>query len=333
MANDIDIFSLEPSKISRDLKGKYLLLYGAPKVGKTSFAVQAPRALVCAFEMGTNALAGTRFVPMLKWTDFKKVVSQLRKPQAREMYDTVVIDTVSIAFDLCNKYICQREGVDTVRDVAWGQGWGMLKQEFQEAFREITMLGFGLIFIAHAKEKPTEARDSEGNTISAMAPDLTSSAYTIVNSIVDLIGYIAVEYDEQGRSERYLYTRQTPTVFAGSRYKYLAPKIKFGYNELVDAIGDAIEQSVEKDGAEVTDHTVINQVKTRPFSEIMEEAKAIWVKYLDNATNDEEKEQHLNVMKDIIRRIFGTEDFKLSSAVPSQADLIELFIDEVKELI
>ncbi|MBO7693639.1 MAG: ATP-binding protein [Methanobrevibacter sp.] len=332
MANDIDIFSLEPSKISRDLKGKYLLLYGAPKVGKTSFAVQAPRALICAFEMGTNALAGTRFVPMLKWTDFKKVVSQLRKPQAREMYDTIVIDTVSIAFDLCNKYICQREGVDSIRDVAWGQGWGMLKQEFQEAFREITMLGFGLIFIAHAKEKPTEARDSEGNSISAMAPDLTSSAYTIVNSIVDLIGYISVEYDTNGGSERYLYTRQTPTIFAGSRYKYLAPKIKFGYQELVDAIGDAIEQSVSKDGAEVTDHTVINQVKSRPFAEIMEEAKNIWGKYLDVASTEEEKDQHLNVMRDIIRRVFGSEDFKLSTAVPSQADLVELFVDEVKDL-
>ena len=332
MANDIDIFSLEPSKISRDLKGKYLLLYGAPKVGKTSFAVQAPRALICAFEMGTNALAGTRFVPMLKWTDFKKVVSQLRKPQAREMYDTIVIDTVSIAFDLCNKYICQREGVDSIRDVAWGQGWGMLKQEFQEAFREITMLGFGLIFIAHAKEKPTEARDSEGNSISAMAPDLTSSAYTIVNSIVDLIGYISVEYDTNGGSERYLYTRQTPTIFAGSRYKYLAPKIKFGYQELVDAIGDAIEQSVSKDGAEVTDHTVINQVKSRPFAEIMEEAKNIWGKYLDIASTEEEKDQHLNVMRDIIRRVFGSEDFKLSGAVPSQADLVELFVDEVKDL-
>ena len=332
MANDIDIFSLEPSKISRDLKGKYLLLYGAPKVGKTSFAVQAPRALICAFEMGTNALAGTRFVPMLKWTDFKKVVSQLRKPQAREMYDTIVIDTVSIAFDLCNKYICQREGVDSIRDVAWGQGWGMLKQEFQEAFREITMLGFGLIFIAHAKEKPTEARDSEGNSISAMAPDLTSSAYTIVNSIVDLIGYISVEYDTNGGSERYLYTRQTPTIFAGSRYKYLAPKIKFGYQELVDAIGDAIEQSVSKDGAEVTDHTVINQVKSRPFAEIMEEAKNIWGKYLDIASTEEEKDQHLNVMRDIIRRVFGSEDFKLSAAVPSQADLVELFVDEVKDL-
>jgi len=27
---DIDIFSLEPSKISRDLKGKFLLIYGEP---------------------------------------------------------------------------------------------------------------------------------------------------------------------------------------------------------------------------------------------------------------------------------------------------------------
>lgn len=332
MANDIDIFSLEPSKISRDLKGKYLLLYGAPKVGKTSFAVQAPRALVCAFEMGTNALAGTKAVPMLKWTDFKKVISQLRKPQGREMYDTIVIDTVSIAFDLCNKYICQREGVDSVRDVAWGQGWGMLKQEFQEAFREITMLGFGLIFIAHAKEKPTEARDSEGNTISAMAPDLTSAAYTIVNSIVDLIGYINIEYDELGRGERYLYTRQTPTIFAGSRYQYLAPKIKFGYQELVDAIGDAIDMSVQKDGAEVTDHTEMANVQSRPFPEIMNDAKLIWGDYLGQAANDEEKEQRLNVMKDIIRKIFGTESFKLSAAVPSQADLVELFIDEVRDL-
>ena len=28
---DIDIFALEPSKISRDLKGKFLLIYGQPK--------------------------------------------------------------------------------------------------------------------------------------------------------------------------------------------------------------------------------------------------------------------------------------------------------------
>ena len=36
------------------------------------------------------------------------------------------------------------------------QGWGMLRNEFSDCWREITMLGFGILFIAHSKEKPTE---------------------------------------------------------------------------------------------------------------------------------------------------------------------------------
>ena len=331
MAN-IDIFNLEPSKISRDLKGKFLLIYGQPKTGKSTFGSQLPRALFLNFEQGTNALAGIRGVPILRWTDFKKVLSQLRKPQAREMYDSIVVDTASIAWQLCEDYIKQRESVDSIRDIPWGQGWGMVKNEFSECWREITLLGFGILFIAHSKEKPTEMRDEEGNPITAVAPDLPNNAYTIINSIVDIIGYLQVQMNADGTTERYLYTRSTPTIFAGSRYQYLAPKIAFGYKELVDAIGEAIDQAVTKDGAEVTDHTEIAQVKARPFQEVMEEAKQIWIHYLDMATNDEEKDQHANIMRDIIKRVFGSEDFKLSQAVPSQTDLVELFIDEMKDL-
>lgn len=333
MANDIDIFSLEPSKISRDLKGKFLLIYGQPKTGKSTFGSQLPRSLFLNFEQGTNALAGIRSVPILRWGDFKKVLSQLRKPQAREMYDSIVVDTASIAWQLCEKYVCQREGVDSIRDIPWGQGWGMLRNEFSECWREITLLGFGILFIAHSKDKPTEMRDEDGNEITAVAPDLPNQCYTIINSIVDIIGYLQVQMNNDGTSERFLYTRSTPTVFAGSRYQYLAPKIKFGYKELVDAIGDAIDKAVELDGAEVTDHTEIAQIKARPFQEVINDAKEIWITYLDAAKTDEEKEQHLNVMKDVIRRIFGSEDFKLSAAVPSQSDLVELFVDEMRELL
>ena len=138
--------------------------------------------------------------------------------------------------------------------------------------------------------------------------------------------------NNDGTSERFLYTRSTPTVFAGSRYQYLAPKIKFGYSELVEAIGDAIDKAVELDGAEVTDHTEIAQVKARPFTEVMEEAKAVGDAYLNAVSSDEEKGQRFNVLKDVIRRVFGSENFKISAAVPSQSDLVELFIDEIKEL-
>lgn len=263
----------------------------------------------------------------------KKVLTQLRKPQAREMYDSIVVDTASIAWQLCEKYICQRESVDSIRDVPWGGGWNMLKTEFSEVWREITLLGFGILFIAHSKEKPTEMRDEDGNTITAVCPDLVNNAYTIINSIVDIIGYLQVQMNPDGTSERFLYTRSTPTIFAGSRYQYLAPKIKFGYQELVDAIGDAIDKAVELDGAQVTDNTEIAQIKDRPFSEIMDEAKSMWGAYLDKATTEDEKDQHLNIMKDIIKKVFGNENFKLSQAVPSQSDLVELFISELKEYI
>ena len=175
-------------------------------------------------------------------------------------------------------------------------------------------------------------RTEDGEDITAVCPDLPNQCYTIINSIVDIIGYLQVQMNPDGTSERFLYTRSTPTIFAGSRYQYLAPKIKFGYQELVDAIGDAIDKAVELDGAEVTDHTEIAQIKDRPFAEVMSEAREVWNAYLGKATNEEEKDQHLAIMKDIIKRVFGSEDFKLSAAVPSQSSLVEYFIDEVKQL-
>ena len=155
----------------------------------------------------------------------------------------------------------------------------------------------------------------------------------VIDALVDIIGYIGTEFDPVTKeSTRYLYTRSTPYVFAGSRYKYLAPKIKFGYEELVAAIAEAIDKDVELNGAQVTDHVETVQIKERPFQEVMADAKNAWMEYLGSAKDEEEKEQHLMFMKDIIRRVFGSEDFKLSQAVPSQIDLVELFIDEMKNL-
>lgn len=120
MKREIDIFNIEPTKVSRDLKGKYILLYGEEKSGKTTFGSQMPRNLFLCFENGLNAISGAKGVYIFNWTDMFKILRQLRDPKAREMYDTVTIDTVTIAWNLCEKYICQRENVSSIRDVAWG---------------------------------------------------------------------------------------------------------------------------------------------------------------------------------------------------------------------
>ena len=210
------------------------------------------------------------------------------------------------------------------------QGWKMVAKELQETLREITMLGFGLILICHSKEKASNYTDEDGNPISSVEPDLSKNVYTVVNAICDLIAYINVEFDKDGSSHRYLYTRQTPTIFAGSRWPYLATKIPFGYTELVNAIGDAIEKQKELDGATVVD-TVENTIEAkRPFQDVMTEVKDFWMNYL-NVENEEEKENRLNILQDIVKKVFG-KPIKLSSVVPSQQDLVELVLSEFKSL-
>lgn len=328
---DIDIFNLQPSVIDKSLRGKYLLLYGRPKCGKTSFAVQAPRALICAFELGVNALGGTRYVPMLRWSDFKKVMSQLKKPQAKEMYDTIVLDTVSIAYELCEKYILQQQGATTIKDIPFGAGYSMVENEFRECLREITMLGFGLILICHSKEVSTGMADEDGNPIMMIQPSLSKRPMEVCNGICDIIGAINTEF-EDGKAVRYLYTRQTPTIFAGSRYKYLKSKIRFGYEELTEAIVEAIDKAAEVDGVTVVEYVEQKQIKERSFNEVMDEARNVWQSYLEGAKTDEEKDQRLLIMRDIIKRVFGSDTFKLSQATPSQVDLIEIYLTEMSNL-
>jgi len=171
----IDILNLEPTTISRDLKNKYLLIYSQPKSGKTSFAAQFPKNLLLAFEKGYNAIAGIYAVDIGNWKDFKSVLKQLKTEQSKELYDSITIDTVGIAWGLCEKYICSREGVDELGEIGYGKGYAMCTREFEEIFREITLLGYGIVFISHSEEKPIK-KGSEETIIRPSIPKLLGIA-------------------------------------------------------------------------------------------------------------------------------------------------------------
>lgn len=94
----IDLAALQPTKISRNLKGKYLLIYGLPKTGKTTLLSKLPKVLILAFEPGTNALNNTYVQPIEKWADFKSALRQLKSDAMKEKFDFIGIDTADIDF-------------------------------------------------------------------------------------------------------------------------------------------------------------------------------------------------------------------------------------------
>ena len=85
-----------------------------------------------AFEKGYNAIGGIRAVDITKWSDAKLVLRQLEKPEARAMYDTITIDTVSIAWDLCEQFICAQAGVQKINEIEWGENLAPLRKALKK---------------------------------------------------------------------------------------------------------------------------------------------------------------------------------------------------------
>lgn len=288
------------------------------KAGKTSFAAQFEKNLILATEKGYNALADIFVVDIGSWRDFKTVLRQLKAPEAMEKYNTITVDTIGLLWALVEKYICAKEGVAELGEIPYGRGYAMASKEFSESLREIAMLGYGMVFIAHSEEKAV----SFGSDETIIRPSLPRRAYEIVNQIVDLIAYIGVEFDENGESFRTLYTRSTPNLYAGSRFKHLPAKIPFGYNELVEALAFAIEETGRQGGTltnEKREQFIATTESQYTFNEVMEQAKNQWVL----ATKADKTEQAAA----IIEKVFGRK-MKLSEATPEQ----QPFVEEVVEL-
>lgn len=324
----IDIFNIEPSVISRDLKGKYIAIYGREKVGKTTFGAHLPRALFCNFEVGTNFLSGVRAQNVSKWSDFKLILRQLEQPKAHEIYDTVVIDTVSQAYTLCEEFICAQAGVQKLGDIPYGAGYASCKKEFESALRKITMLGYGICCICHSEIKKESGPND--TTVEVVSPAMPARAADVVNRLVDIIAYIDVSYDEKGNAIRNFITRRTPTVMAGSRLPYLDAVIPFSYDGLVEAIGKAINRQQEMDGAKVVD-TAVTQVEDKlDYNALRSEAMALWMKLVGDGENA--NEDMARRIQKRVEMIFGRQ-MKLSEITEDQVDLFNLVVMDMRDLV
>ena len=283
MAN-IDIFSIQPHQVSRNLRGYSIFFYGEPKSGKTTTAAKFEKNLLLAFEKGYNAIPGVMAQPINNWAEFRKVLRQLKDPKAKEMFYTITIDTCDIAYDYCTKYICDNAlrsdgtyGVDSISDIPFGKGYGMVSKEFDECLRSIVMMDYGLILISHATDKVF--KDESGTEYNKIVPTLDKRANNVVARMADIIGYSRIVTDKDGNNITKLFMRGTPRYEAGSRFKYTPDYIDFSYNNLVSAISEAIDKQAEEDGSEYFTDKRVNlyedTTKDLNFDELMSKSNAL----------------------------------------------------------
>ena len=209
MAN-IDLLSLTPHQVSRDLRGYTVFFYGDPKTGKTTTASRFPESLLLAFEKGYNAIPGIMVQPLNSWAEFRKTLRELKKEEVKEKFSTIIIDTADIAYDYCVRYICDNAkrsdggfGVDAISDIPFGKGYGLVSQEFDECLRSIVQMDYGLVLISHATDKVFT--DEQGKEYNKIVPTLDKRASNIVSRMTDIIGYARVVKDDKGQNSTKLF--------------------------------------------------------------------------------------------------------------------------------
>lgn len=328
----IDIFSITPHEVSRDLCGYTVMLYGQPKTGKTTTAAKFPKALLLAFETGYLAIPGVMAQPINTWGEFKKVLKQLKTDQGHEAFQNVIIDTADIAYDLCEKYICNNEGVESIGDIPYGKGYKLAAKEFDEALRSIPQMGYGLVMISHAEDKIF--KDESGSEYNQIVPTLDKRPRLIVDRMADIIGYAHPLQDEDGQVRTILYMRGTPRYVAGSRFKYTPDHIEFSYDNLVNAIGEAIDKQAEDTGGRfITDApTAAHTVQDTPnFDELMNKFQTLVQQVMD-ASGGEFGTTWAPRITEITERHLG-KGKKASDLTPDQVDQLDLIVEDLVEAV
>lgn len=324
----INIMEIEPHKVSRDLSGYIIYLYGEGKTGKTTLATQAGGALLLAFEKGYNALPGIYPVDITSWKDVRDIKKQLGTDAAKARYKSIIFDTIDIAGAMCEKWICAQAGVDNVADVAdFGGGWVKLKREFENTVREITQMGYAVYFISHDKDKEFKRKD--GTKYNQIIPTCPTSFNNIAKNAADVYAFAEKYTDESGQARVRLILRSIDnSIDTGCRFKYIQPTCEMSYEALKQAILDAIDKEAEIMGGQfVTDER--EEVKSNTFYDfegLINEFNEITMNMME-----EDPAYYQPRIIDLVTRVLGPGK-KVNEASIQQVELIAEIVESLKDM-
>ena len=222
------------------------LIYGAPKIGKSTFCAQIPDLLFLACEPGLNA-QNVYQATIKTWKELWEAYYQLEG--GNHNFKAVAIDTVDIAYELCVKDACSKLRIEHESDLDFGKAYKIINKEYHRLITAFGNLPYGLFMISHATEKKLD-RKKGGHTV--IVPSLPTKAAGITCDFADFILFFdsrngITDNPEKGDEfQRVIHTRATRFYTAGSRLCGLPSEIPLDYKSFEVACDKAIHAEAEK---------------------------------------------------------------------------------------
>lgn len=319
----INLKQITPHKVSTDLSGYMTYIYGPGGAGKTTFASHMPSPLILALERGYNALPNVMVQDISSWKEMKDVVRQLKDPEVKQMFKTIAVDTIDIASQLCEKYVCSQLGIENIGDGGWSvNGWSKVKREWENTVRAIAMEGYALVFISHSKDKKFTRKD--GTEYNQVVPSCSSAYNEIIKNMVDLECYI----DIQEGDRKFILRSEDDSVECKSRFAKIEPVIPFGYESLASALQKAIEEE-----AKATDNKFITTERAKEVAPVVYDYNQLMADFQTVVGSLMEKDatKYKAKIVEVTTRVLG-KGKKFTECTEDQVELMAEIVDELKEL-
>jgi hypothetical protein len=240
------------SKTSRNALPPRVVIHGAQKVGKSTFAAGAYKPIFLPLEDGLSGIETDSFPLLSSYRQVDEALLSLY--QGEHEFGTVVIDSTDWLEPLIWAHVCEQNGWKSIEDPGYGKGYVAANSIWREFLDKLNALrverGMAVILIAHSAVKRFEAPDSEG--FDRYELKLQKGALGLVVEWADAILYaadeVAIKKEDagfnkkraraMGTGHRILHCNSKPSFIAGNRYS-LPDVIPLSWDSLLDAMNPA----------------------------------------------------------------------------------------------
>lgn len=222
-------FNITSGKVHTAVK---TVIYGAEGIGKTTLAAQFPQPLFIDTEGSTKQLDVARLPAPSSW---EMLLQELDFVISKRPCDTLVINTVDWAEQLCIADLCAKNGKSGIEDFGYGKGWEFEKESFGKFLNKLTEVinaGINVTLTAHAALRKFEQPDEMGSYDRwemKLGSKTTNKISPLIKEWADIVLFcnyktMVVQTDKDGKkhkaqgNRRVMYTQHHPCWDAKNRY-------------------------------------------------------------------------------------------------------------------